>query len=60
MSCLYILEIDPLSVASFANVFSHSAEKAVAPHSNTLAWKIPWSEGPGGLPSMGSIGVGHD
>ena len=26
----------------------------MAPHSSTLAWKIPWTEGPGGLPSMGS------
>ena len=29
-------------------------EKAMAPHSNTLAWKIPWMEEPGGLQSMGS------
>ena len=29
-------------------------EKAVAPHSNTLAWKIPWMEEPGGLQFMGS------
>ena len=29
-------------------------EKAVAPHSCTLAWKIPWTEEPGGLQSMGS------
>ena len=28
--------------------------KAVAPHSSTLAWKIPWMEEPGGLQSMGS------
>ena len=35
-------------------------EKAMAPHSSTLAWKIPWAEGPGGLQSMGSLGVGHD
>ena len=33
---------------------------AVAPHSSTLAWKIPWMEEPGGLPSMGSHRVGHD
>ena len=32
----------------------------MAPHSSTLAWKIPWTEGPGGLQSMGSLGVGHD
>ena len=35
-------------------------EKAVAPHSSTLAWKIPWMEEPGGLQSMGSRKVGHD
>ena len=35
-------------------------EKAMAPHSSTLAWKIPWTEEPGGLQSMGSLGVGHD
>ena len=29
----------------------------MAPHSSTLAWKIPWTEGPGGLQSMGSLGV---
>ena len=35
-------------------------EKAVAPHSSTLAWKIPWAEEPSGLQSMGSLSVGHD
>ena len=30
----------------------------MAPHSSTLAWKIPWTEEPGGLQSMGSLGVG--
>ena len=32
----------------------------MAPHSSTLAWKIPWTEEPGGLPSKGSHRVGHD
>ena len=32
----------------------------MAPHSRTLAWEIPWTEEPGGLPSMGSHRVGHD
>ena len=36
------------------------AEKAMAPHSSTLAWKIPWTEEPGGLQSTGSQRVGHD
>ena len=35
-------------------------EKAVAPHSSTLAWQIPWTEEPGRLQSMGSLRVGHD
>ena len=35
-------------------------EKAMAPYSSTPAWKIPWMEEPGGLPSMGSHRVGHD
>ena len=35
-------------------------EKAMATHSSTLAWKIPWTEDPGGLQSMGSQRVGHD
>ena len=88
MSCLYTLEVNPLSVVSFAIIFSHSegclftllvvsfamqkllslirshlftfvfisitlgggsSEKAMAPHSSTLAWKIPWTEEPGRL-----------
>ena len=35
-------------------------EKAVALHSSTLAWKIPWTEEPGRLQSIGSLRVGHD
>ena len=35
-------------------------EKAMAPHSSTLAWKIPWMEEPGRLKSMGSLRVGHN
>ena len=37
-----------------------NSEKAVAPHSSTLAWKIPWMEEPGGLQSMGLLRVGYD
>ena len=36
------------------------SEKAMAPHSSTLAWKIPWTEEPGRLLSMGLHRVGHD
>ena len=35
-------------------------EKTMAPHSSTLAWKIPWMVEPGGLQSMGSLRAGHD
>ena len=37
-----------------------SLEKAMALHSSTLAWKIPWTEEPGRLQFMGSLRVGHD
>ena len=40
--------------------FDGDQEKALAPHSSTLTWKIPWTEEHGGLRSMGSLGVGHD
>ena len=35
-------------------------EKKMATHSSTLAWKVPWTEEPGRLQSMGSKKVGHD
>ena len=38
----------------------YGSEKAMAPHSSTLAWKISGVGEPGGLPSMGSHRVGHD
>ena len=38
----------------------HALEKAMATHSSVLAWRIPGTEEPGGLPSMGSHRVGHD
>jgi len=37
-----------------------SSDKAMAPHSSTLAWRVPWMEEPGGLQSMGSLRVRHD
>ena len=39
---------------------SYLLEKAMATHSSTLAWKIPWAEEPGRLQSMGSLRVGHN
>jgi len=42
------------------NAFIAKLEKEMAVHSRILAWKIPWTEEPGGLQSMGSLRVGHD
>ena len=39
---------------------SEVPEKAITPHSSAHAWKIPWTEEPGRLQSMGSLRVGHD
>ena len=44
----------------FIAVYRLIREKAMAPHSSTLAWKIPWMEESGGLQSMGSLRVRHD
>ena len=46
--------------AGLCILYGWTSEKAMAPHSNTLAWKIPWMEKPGRLQSMGSLRVGHD
>ena len=43
-----------------AKVFKFQPQQAMAHHSSTLAWKIPWMEEPGRLQSMGSLRVGHD
>ena len=41
------------ALSAFGAVLRGSGEKAMAPHSSILAWKIPWMEEPGGLQSMG-------
>ena len=43
-----------------ANIAGSLTETAMAPHSSTLAWEIPWMEEPHRLQSMGSLRVGHD
>ena len=53
----YSILFVPVLFYSYITLFS---EKAMAPHSSTLAWKIPWTEEPGRLQSMGSLRVGHD
>ena len=42
------------------HVVAMNMEKAMTLHSSSLAWKIPWTEEPGGLQSMGSRRVGQD
>ena len=49
-----------LHVSVFCVYIAYTMEKAMAPHSSTLAWKIPWTEEPGRLQSMGSRRVRHD
>ena len=39
---------------------AHALEKEMATHSSVLAWRVPGTEEPGGLPSVGSHRVGHD
>ena len=42
------------------NIYWKNSEEAMAPHSSTLAWKVPWMEEPGRLQSMGSLRVRHE
>ena len=49
-----------LTLVVFQVIYPLHMEKAMAPHSSTLSWKIPWMEEPGRLQSMGSLTVGHD
>ena len=51
-----------LMLFTFLSIFlcMQLAEKAMAPHSSTLAWEIPWMEEPGRLQSMGLLGVRHN
>ena len=51
---------EPLLMLPIFQKLGFNLEKAMATHSSTLAWKIPWMEEPGGLQSMGSLRVGHD
>ena len=49
-----------MNLPAMRETWVRSLEKEMATHSSVLAWKIPWTEGPGRLQSMGSLGVGHD
>ena len=52
--------LDPTEAEEIKKVVRIHTEKAMAPHSSVLAWRIPETGEPGGLPSMGSHRVGHD
>ena len=56
----YIVLYTHIYRSSYLYTLMRTSEKAMAPHSSTLAWKIPWTEEPGRLQSMGSRRVGHD
>ena len=51
--------VEQLELSYYAGGIA-KGEKAMAPHSSTLAWKIPWAEEPGGLHSMGLQRVRHN
>ena len=54
-------KIKSVTVSTLSPSICHEVmEKAMAPHSSTLAWKIPWTGEPGRLQSMGSLRVGHN
>ena len=59
--CVYTAYITSHNkVVTYLNTIIPIVDKAMAPHSSALACKIPWMEEPGGLQSMGWLGVGHD
>ena len=58
-SALFALHGKPFNI-TVIQVYALTTEKAMAPHSSTLAWKIPWMKEPGRLQSMGSLRVRHD
>ena len=58
----FLLNNDYYQIYKFVDWLGNSGsmEKEMATHSSILAWRIPWTEAPGGLQSMGSLRVGHD
>ena len=58
--CLVEIRVVMNACLKFYSQVKIGTEKAMAPHSSTFAWKIPWMEEPGRLQSMGSRIVGYD
>ena len=57
--CMYISVYAQVVYVKFVCAYVYTSEKAMAPHSSTLAWKIPWTEEPGRLWSTGLLRVRH-
>ena len=64
MLCYFLLyskgNFTYIDTHTHTHTHTHTLEKEMAPHSSTLAWKIPWMEEPGGLQSIESLRVRHD
>ena len=63
MYSVCVLEMEQQSLddsTCLKHVLVNILQKEMAIHSSILAWRIPWTEEPGGLQSMGSHRVGHD
>ena len=60
LDALSLSHLCSYSYTLFSTFYAATTEKAMATHSGTLAWKIPWTAEPGRLQSMGSLRVGHD
>ena len=57
---LIMISVVPIEGTNKAPIYPHPLEKETATHSSVLAWRIPGTGEPGGLPSLGSHRVGHD
>ena len=57
---LVVKKLPPMKKTQETQVWDYPLEKGMANHSSILAWRIPWTEEPGGLQSIGSQRVGYD
>ena len=57
---LILIQDHKSTIIQLKKIIFYNLQKAMAPYSSTIAWKIPWTEEPGRLQSMGSLGVRHD
>ena len=57
---LVVKKLPPMQKTQETQVWDYPLEKGMANHSSILAWRIPWTEEPGGLQSIGSQRVGYN